>query len=94
MVRLFAPYVGKNPAPVSINGHLLLLVSSEKSRLKQSLGIIGGDRIRAITTSEGEEQRVFNELAQQSNAGIVMVSNDIEIEELLQNLRNELPWLH
>ena len=96
MARLFAPYVGNKPAPVEINGHRLLIVSAEKDFLRDNLQAIGGDRVKTLPanqTKEAQEQMLV-ELAQRSEAGIVMAPTEVGLPELLQSLRSELPWVH
>lgn len=95
MARLFVPYIGKNPAPIVINGHRLLIVSAQKSVLKEGLPLFGGNRVRTLpeVNSEQEKELQLSQLAERSNAGIVVAPQEMEVDELLKNLENELPWL-
>jgi hypothetical protein len=96
MAKLFAPYVGKKPAPVVINGHRLLIVSPERALFDENLNIFGGDRIKSLPTirSQEEQERMLVKLAKRSDAGIVVAPGEVSINDLLQSLRNELPWVH
>lgn len=95
MTKLFVPYLGNSPAPIVINGHRLLIVSPQKSTLTDWLPLFGGNRVRTLpeVNTEIEKERQLSQLAERSNAGIVVAPQEVEVEELLKSLENELPWL-
>ena len=95
MAKLFVPYFGKNPAPIVINGHRLLIISPQKSTLTDWLPLLGGNRVRTLpdVASDQEKEEQLSKLALRSNAGIVVAPQEVEVHELLKSLENELPWL-
>ena len=95
MNRLFAPYTGNMPAPIVVNGHRLLIISSNKRVLDEGLEAIGGDCIKTLPKvySTDEQERLLGELAEKSSSGIVLAPLDVEMKDLIRSLESELPWV-
>ncbi len=96
MNNYFVPYTGKKPASVCINGHRLVILTVEKDVLEDDLELIGADRIRKVRVKglEEEQEKLFGRLARQVDGGVVLAPSGIDLREILQNLEEELPWVH
>ena len=95
MASLYVPYIGKKPAPLIINGHKLLILSTNKEIFEDDLKILGADNIKQIKSlnSPLEQEKILTKLAKKSNAGVVLSPNGMHLNELIRNLENELPWV-
>lgn len=96
MKEYFIPYSGNAPAYVFINGHKLIILSGDSSVIGDGLPVLGADRVRKVYSGETkeEENAFLNGLASKISAGVVVAPNDVEMEDIIQNLETELPWLH
>lgn len=96
MATYFAPYVGKKPAALSINGHKLLIVARDRECLEQGLELVGGDSVKRLSagSSAAERDEVFERLAKRINGGVVIAPANAAVSEIIRNLEIELPWLH
>jgi hypothetical protein len=95
MINLFAPYIGKKPAPVVINGHRLLIISQDKNALEDSLEVCGADNVKRLRdiNSQADQEKLISSLARSINGGVVVAPEDVTISDLVTNLRFELPWI-
>ena len=95
MVDIFVPFCGKKPAPLWINGHRLLILSTDKRSMEESLDRIGGDNVKKLKGlfTQGDQERVITNLAKKSKAGVVLTPQDLNVEDLIRNLESELPWV-
>ena len=93
---MYVPYVGGEPASVSINGHRMLILSQHEDVLENSLGLFGADHLQEVNIGETSEEQDFalDQLASSAEAGVVVAPLDIEIQEVIRNLELELPWIH
>ena len=96
MNYLFAPYSGKNPAPVIINGHRLLILSNDRDEIESNLTYFGGDHLERIDGGDTAEEQevVLHELAQSVKGGIVVAPSEVGLAEIISNLESQLPWLN
>ena len=95
MATYFAPYVGKKPAALSINGHKLLIVARDRECLEQGLELVGGDSVKGFSagSSRAERDVVFERLAKRINGGVVIAPAHADVCDIIKNLEIELPWL-
>ena len=95
MDKFFVPYMGKRPASVFINGHKLVILSSEKDVLEGDLELLGADRLKRVKCGEqdGEQERVLGKIARQVDGGVVIAPGGVELRDIIKNLESELPWL-
>lgn len=95
MARFFVPYVGKKPAALSIKGHRLLILTRDKAWMEESLGAVGGDRVKSFSAGPSRRDRedLFEKLARQVNGGVVIAPGDTEVTDVIRSLETELPWL-
>lgn len=96
MNNYFVPYTGKKPASVCINGHRLVILAVEKELFEDDLELLGADRIKRVKIkgAEEEQEKVFGKIARQVDGGVVLAPSGVELREILQNLEDELPWVH
>ena len=96
MTNLYVPFCGKKPASLFINGHKVIILSTNKEIFEDELVSIGADKIKQIKSinSPQEQAKVLGKIAKKSNAGVVLSPNGMELDELIKNLEHELPWLH
>lgn len=94
--RYFMPYREGKPVAVVVNGHRLLILSSDKEPFEDHLESLGADSVRSVRggASKFEEEQLFQTLAKSADAGIVIAPGDLELRQILSNLESELPWLH
>jgi len=95
MEKIFIPYRGRRPAAVSINGHHLIILSPQKEVLEEDLAIVGADRIKEIPWegSDEERERILGKLALKTQSGVIVAEDGQNITELLNSLRQALPWV-
>lgn len=96
MSTWFVPYKKSRPAPMTINGHRLVIVSPDKADLEENLSQFGGDRIKTIDLglSEEDQKNEIERLAKSVNGGVVIAPENMGFDELLENLKEQLPWVH
>lgn len=96
MANLYVPYAGKKPAPVIINGHRLLIMSSSQDFISDGLDLLGADRVKKIKTGSSPEEQghVLSNLAKSIEAGVVIAPDDVDVRDVLQDLSLKLPWVH
>jgi hypothetical protein len=95
MERYYIPYKGSQPAAININGHSVLIVSSDRDALVEHLSEQGVDRFKVFDSAETPEEQVV-QLAWLSNAvkGEVVVAPDfLSLKELVESLEGQLPWI-
>jgi len=94
MTQFYAPYNGKKPKLVHINGHKLLIVSKEQDVFDlEALEEIGADGVKKMR-ARGSGEDALIELATKHKSGIVVASSDLDLDQILKGLHQELPWLH
>lgn len=96
MTAFYVPFSGDRPTPVLVNGHRMLILSHNQESLKFGLPYLGAERVVEIAVGDTEEEKsaFLNDLAQTVKGGIVIAPVDLPIEEVVQNLSSQLPWLH
>lgn len=96
MANLFIPYSAGRPASLTINGHRLLIISSDKNDLEQHLPMFGGDSLREMEDwgSRAEQEATLEELAGEVGGGVVVAPEELDLLEVIRNLESELPWIH
>lgn len=93
MAQLFAPYKGSRPKVVEIKGNRLIIVARDEEVFDpDSLEAIGADGVRQVRVDGSEEFALFK-LSSQYNSGIILASSDLELSQVLNGLRSELPWI-
>jgi hypothetical protein len=92
----FVPYTGKKPASVSVNGHRLVILASERGAIEDDLDLLGADRIKKVRlgSSDEEQERTLGKIARQADGGVVIAPAGVGIRDILKNLESELPWVH
>lgn len=97
MTVFFVPYTDNAPAPVSINGHRVLIVASDSEDIVQELSTIGADEIREIHVVKDDDEEISQalaELAADIGGGVVLTPPGITPRVMIDNLSRELPWIH
>ncbi len=94
-VYLYAPYKGNTPACVSINGHKLLILSTDAGELEENMHLVGATRLKKIKAGESVEEHSarLTKLAKVAKSGIVVAPTEVGFDELLKNLEEQLPWV-
>ena len=95
MSSIFVPYSGRRPAAMSINGHRVIILGQDRGSIEENLPLIGADRVKEVNGGETlEEQSVaLNKIAKSIKGGVVIAPGDVAVEELIDNLRGQLPWV-
>lgn len=93
MEPIFVPYAGTHPATIDINGHRLVILSQEREQLEDCLELLGGDHVFEVDQTNFEtSEEVLQGLAEESKARLVVTPLDVEIPQVLEQLRINLPW--
>ncbi len=94
-MRYFVPYSDDHPATVEIKGHKLLVVGVEESDIAEGLEAVGGDAVHEIIAQTDEDQnQALTDLARTIGGGVVLTPAGVGVMTMLQNLEQELPWVH
>ena len=96
MQKLYIPYSGSGPTQIEVNGHRVVLVSPDHEVLARGLEVLGGDALHEFDADQFETpEEVVAELSDVTgNAHIVLAPAQLEITDLLESLRLNLPWVH
>jgi hypothetical protein len=96
MSRVFVPYAGDQPASLVINGHRLVIVSTDPRELSANLELLGGDSLKELDDwqLESEWEESLELLATAVGGGVVVAPEDSDLEEVIRSLESELPWIH
>lgn len=95
MKDIFVPYVGNKPAAMYINGHKLLILSTEREAFESQLEVLGADSVKRLKTTQSpkEQEKIISKLAKKIKGGVVISPNNMELHDLIKNLEHELPWV-
>lgn len=95
MPRYFIPFSGRDPAALDINGHRLLIVSSDQKDIEESLALFGADTVKSIDGELGRDDGyvALEKLADSIKGDVVIAPEDEPLESILTDLQEELPWL-
>lgn len=95
MPRYFIPFSGRDPAALDINGHRLLIVSSDQKDIEESLALFGADTVKSIDGDLGRDDGyvALEKLADAIKGDVVIAPEDEPLETILTDLHEELPWL-
>lgn len=100
MPRYFIPFSGRDPAALDINGHRLLIVSSDQKDIEESLSLFGADTVKSIDgdsigggLGRDEGYAALEKLADSIKGDVVIAPEDEPLEAILIDLQEELPWL-
>lgn len=96
MDKFFVPYIDDSPAAIDINGHRVLIVTSEPDDMIPDLEILGGEEIREVQIFEDQddESEELANLAATINGGVVLTPPGVRPRAMIENLEEELPWIH
>lgn len=96
MTRYFVPYIDNEPAAIEVNGHKLLIVASESEDMVNDLDLLGGAEIREVQLSEDDTEgsKILADLAANINGGVVLAPPGVSPRSMIQDLSEELPWIH
>lgn len=80
---------------MSINGHRILILGQDEELMLEGLDLIGADHVEQVDAGESQEEQVstLNQLAESLHAGVVIAPGDVPVEDLVQSLRGQLPWV-
>jgi hypothetical protein len=94
MANYWVPYAGDKPATLSINGHNLIILSQEEALFDETLTLVGADHIERLGgDSTEEDETILNALAEKTKCGVVVAPSDVAVPDIIDNLREQLPWL-
>jgi hypothetical protein len=93
MVRYFFPVSDNHPQTVEVNGHRLLILTSDKADLTDSQDFIGNDTVKEIFLDSEQDEKLAD-LAQEVNGGLVFAPAGMDVEQMIHSLETELPWVH
>lgn len=91
----YIPYTDGKPAIININGHKLLLVTSDHKELEESLPLFGADSVVVVEESDIKELKdnTIEEIASLVEGGVVIAPEDVDLKQVVKDLAQELPWL-
>lgn len=96
MQKVYVPFHNNEPASVEINGHRLVIVCTESGDVPEDPSLLGGAEIREVDLADedADQSETLLNLAAEVNSGVVITPPGISAEDLIANLRQELPWVH
>ncbi len=96
MTRFFVPFLDDEPAAIEVNGHKLLIVTSESADMIADLEVLGGAEIReiALADDDSEGSKLMADLAADINGGVVLTPPGVSPRTMIEDLSEELPWIH
>ena len=97
MKSFYVPYKGKRPAYLDINGHRVVILSSDQEAFESApvQEFVKSDSVKAVAggESERERQRALVKIAKSSKSGVIVAPDDMDIGELIKDLKEQLPWV-
>ena len=94
-MKFFVPYQGEQPAALSVKGHRVVLVSAEKDLILGCLEEMGANQICELNVNTlSEQEALFGHLAKSVNGGVVVAPQDADLQDIVNELEAELPWVH
>jgi hypothetical protein len=95
MSWFYAPFIGNKPASTVVNGHRVVVVSPDPSNMADGLAVFGADRIKRLKIggSETERFQALQRFSKRARGSVVVAPPDVEMVEVVENLKHELPWL-
>lgn len=95
MKNYFVPYSGKRPAALCINGHRVVILSTDRSAFDENLELLGADSLKCVDVglSKKKQEQVLAKLARSVQGGVVIAPANIDVGDLIKNLSDELPWV-
>ena len=96
MATLYIPYSNDKPVSIEVNGHTLLILCPDEDSLLVS-EILDAEYALPVDqeefVSDDDLEALLGTLAQQEGAGIVIAPPEISLEVLVENLKDQLPWI-
>jgi hypothetical protein len=92
MEKLFVPYKQNKPAYVSVNGHQLVIVSTDHEALEAAL-CFDSDSLHELEADPEDLESIIESLKGEIEGGIVFAPAEISPDELVESLQAELPWI-
>ncbi len=94
METLYAPYLGEEPAAILVNGHRIVVLSTDQSALEERLPLFGGDSVHPLDdAAEDNADDVIQRIAEATHAHVVVTPREVTVEDVLHSLEESLPWL-
>jgi len=88
----YLPVRSKNvPALIEINGHQVMVFSGDKADLEEHLDQFGASAIQEIKTDSPE--LMMKNFAEKSSAKVVFTPPELEVIDVIETLKADLPWL-
>ncbi|HMO02360.1 MAG TPA: hypothetical protein PKD37_06100 [Oligoflexia bacterium] len=95
-ISFYVPYEGKNPKVFEINGHRMVILSASPEALEES-SLSHSFRLKKLTPRNQEENTidlVLAKIAKRCKSGVVLAPAEATLDDILENLKKELPWIH
>jgi len=92
MEKLFIPYKEDKPAYVYINGHCLIILSTDGESL-EAAQCVDLDSIQELECNPSDMESIIASLHEDVKGGIIITPTDVNPDELVESLAEELPWI-
>lgn len=96
METVFIPYRGSQPCSVTINGHEVVILATTDEAFTSVESFPPFDAVLPIEGADTPEQ-LFSHLSKlgvRRNCAVVIAPAGISIDDLINSLGQELPWIH
>ena len=72
-----------------------MVVSQDESDVEGILSLIGADTMRIVEAEDSEDNRIedLHEILDFANCDIFIAPEDAPLEDVINDLRDELPWI-
>ena len=84
METLYAPYVGSEPATVTVNGHRVIVLSADPAALEENLPLLGGDTVVPVDgVGEDSTDDLIARLADAAHAYVVVTPTEVTVPQVI-----------
>jgi hypothetical protein len=80
---------------MSINGHRVLILGQDRENMEEGLDVFGADSVKEVVIgdSRDEQESALRKMAERVQGGVIIAPTEVGLEELIANLRDQLPWI-
>ena len=92
METIFIPYNGSHPASIQINGHDVVILSSDTDALKDVMSVDKFVPVEGVETPDDLTDALLN-LGVVPGCSIVLAPSEVSMDEVIGSLHRDLPWI-
>jgi hypothetical protein len=94
METFYAPYAGHEPATITVNGHRVIVLAHDQATIEETLDLFGGDSVHQLeSTGENDSEELLAQISAVTKAHVVVTPSEASVPEILDSLKEALPWV-